>query len=301
MRVSLGQWQSLISVVDTGGYAQAAEALNKSQSSVTYAIKTLERILDVQVFERVGRRSELTPAGRTLVARARRLIDDAARIEAAASRVSTGWEAELGVAVEILFPTVPLLDALASFGKDSPHTIVEVYETVLGGASEALLSGEVAMAITPHIPTGFLGKPIMQVRFVPVANPQHPLHHETTPLSTRDLIQHRHIVVRESSRDRLTPSRLAAEQRWTVSTMATSIGAVCRGHGYAWFPEFKIVDELANDELRILPLPGGNERFVTLYLVLADPEFAGPGVKRLADIFEASCDALADKASATFW
>jgi DNA-binding transcriptional LysR family regulator len=37
--ITLEQWQSLIAVVDTGGYAQAAKKLCKSQSAITYAVK----------------------------------------------------------------------------------------------------------------------------------------------------------------------------------------------------------------------------------------------------------------------
>ena len=40
-RITLEQWRCLVAVVDEGGYAQAAEALNKSQSSVTYAVQKL--------------------------------------------------------------------------------------------------------------------------------------------------------------------------------------------------------------------------------------------------------------------
>jgi len=38
----LEQWRSLLAVVDAGGYAQAAGALHKSQSSVTYAVQKIE-------------------------------------------------------------------------------------------------------------------------------------------------------------------------------------------------------------------------------------------------------------------
>ena len=41
-------------------------------------------------------------------------------------------------------------------------------------------------------------------------------------------------------------------------------------------------------ELKPLPLAGGGERILTMYLVLADPEGAGPGVRRLAEILRAS-------------
>src|SRR6266849_4996931 len=53
-RISLEQWRSLLAVVDAGGYAQAAEALHKSQSAVTYAVQKMESLLGVKVFEVVG-------------------------------------------------------------------------------------------------------------------------------------------------------------------------------------------------------------------------------------------------------
>ena len=66
--------------------------------------------------------------------------------------------------------------------------------------------------------------------------------------------------------------------------MATSIGAACRGYGYAWFPEDKIRPELAAATLKPVPLAEGSERYVELYLVFADREGAGPGTQRLAEI-----------------
>ena len=50
-KISLDQWAALVSVVDSGGYARAGEALHKSQSTLTYAIQRLEELLGVKVFE----------------------------------------------------------------------------------------------------------------------------------------------------------------------------------------------------------------------------------------------------------
>ncbi|HEY5808849.1 MAG TPA: LysR substrate-binding domain-containing protein, partial [Povalibacter sp.] len=75
-----------------------------------------------------------------------------------------------------------------------------------------------------------------------------------------------------------------AEQRWTVTNMPTSIGAACRGYGFAMFPEEKIRNELAQGLLKPLPLRGGRERRVPIYLVFPDRDAAGPGVQRLAQI-----------------
>jgi DNA-binding transcriptional LysR family regulator len=66
--------------------------------------------------------------------------------------------------------------------------------------------------------------------------------------------------------------------------MATYIGAACRGYGFAWLPEDKIRVELTDGSLKILPLQGGRERFVQMYLAFADRESAGPATLRLAEI-----------------
>lgn len=278
------QWRTLVTVVDAGGYAAAAEALNKSQSTVTYAVKRLESVLGVRAFEIEGRRAVLTPAGTLLYRRALGLIDDAARLETTARSLSVGWEAQLGITVEVIFPTLLLLSCLEKFGQQSPQTRIEAYESVMAGAQEDLLSGKAELGITPNVPTGFVGDPIMRLRFIPVAHPEHALHQLGRQLTVRDLRRERQLLVRETGTTRDTPASLEGEQRWTVSTMATSIGAACRGYGYAWFPEDKIRNELREGSLKPLPMESGRERFLTIYLVLADAENPGPGVKCLADI-----------------
>jgi hypothetical protein len=56
--ISLEQWRALIAVVDGGGYAQAAAAIHKSQSAVTYAVQKLEAILGVGYRVRSHRRTQ---------------------------------------------------------------------------------------------------------------------------------------------------------------------------------------------------------------------------------------------------
>src|SRR5690606_26819668 len=175
-RITLEQWRCLAAVVEAGGYAQAAERLHKSQSSVTYSVQKLEELLGVEAFAIQGRKAMLTPAGEMLYRRARQLLDDAEALEHAARRVSAGWESEIALAVEILFPTWLLLDCLAAFTRESPQTRIELYETVIDGAPELLRSGGVDLAVTPHVPTGFEAEPLAGFRSIPAAHPDHPLH-----------------------------------------------------------------------------------------------------------------------------
>ncbi len=283
--ITLEQWRTLITVVDTGGYAQAAEVLHKSQSSVTYAVKKIEALLDVKPFEIRGRKAVLTPIGQLLYRRAKLLLDDSVALERSAKRLSAGWEAEIRLAAEILFPTWLLLDCLHQFGTESPQTRIELIESVLGGTTEALLTGQADIAISERIPTGYSGSPLVRLRAVAVAHPDHPLHKLGREITVQDLRAHRQLVVRESGSTRNSNVlSVDASQRWTVSNSATSIGAVSRGYGFAWFPEEKIPNELKEGILKPLPLRGGGERFAQLYLILADPDSAGPGTLRLSEI-----------------
>jgi len=285
--ITLEQWRALITVVDTGSYAKAAVALNKSQSSVTYAVQKLESLLGVSAFEVQGRKAVLTSTGKLLYRRAQHLLDEATGIERAAKKISAGWEAEIRLAVDIIFPCSLILDCLDLFGKKSPHTRIELMETVMGGTIEALLTGQVDMIIAATIPQGFIGHTLNQLRFIPVAHPDHALHQLGRELTIRDLERQRHLVVRESGSKRSTEVLTAqAAQRWTVGHSSTSIEAVSRGYGFAWFPEVNIRRQLKNGTLKHLPLKGGGERFVTLYLILADPDIAGPGTHYLAQLIQ---------------
>ena len=295
MDVTLDQWKALISVVDSGGYEKAAEALGKSQSSVTYAVQKLQSQLGVKAFEVRGRKAALTPTGEFLYRRARALLEEAEATERAARRLSAGWEAEIGLAVEVAFPTWLLLQCLDAFGTESPHTRIEVIESVLGGTAEALLQGQAQIAVMGMIPQGFAGDLLLPVRFIPATHPSHPLHQLGRPVTLQDMRAHRQLVIRESGTRRATKPRLEAAQRWTVSNMATSIEAAGKGYGYGWYPEYRIRDEIAAGTLKLLPLREGGESFAQLYLVFADRDGAGPGVLRLAAIMREMADAACDR------
>jgi DNA-binding transcriptional LysR family regulator len=291
-RISLDQWRALLAVVDEGGYARAAKALHKSQSSVTYAVQQLESLLGVKAFEISGRKAALTPTGGLLYRRARYLLDEAAGLEQAAKKLSAGWEAEIRIAVESIFPTWLLLRCFDRLGAESPNTRIELIETILGGRDDALLQEQADLAIFGSIPQGFLGESLMRMRFVLAANPEHPLHRLGRKLSMQDLRAHRQLIIRESSPRRSTPLSLEATQRWTVGSVATSVEAARSAYGFAWFPEDKIREELAAGTLKALPLREGGERFAELYLIFADREHAGPATLRLAEVIR---DAVASE------
>lgn len=284
MKVSLEQWNALVTVVESGSYAQAGARLHKSQSTLTYAIQRLEELLGVKVFEIKGRKAVLTPPGEVLYRRGKALVDEAARLEHAARELAQGWEPEVRLAVEITFPTWLLLGCFAEFARERPDTRIELYETVLGGNEEALAGRRADLAIGPFVPPGFLGDVLMPVSFTCLAAPSYPLHALGRSISLDDLRAHRHLVLRDSGVARTRFGGWQNERRWTFSNKATWIRAAVMGLGFAWYPEEAVREELDSGVLRPLPLREGAKRSGTLYLMYADRDIAGPATRRLAEL-----------------
>ena len=281
-RISLEQWRALQAVVEAGGYAQAAERLHKTQSTITYAVQQIQKLLGVQAFEIKGRKAVLTEAGNVLYRRAKTLLEEAAMLEHGAAEMSREWQPEIRIAMETLFPTWLLLEALEFFARERPETRIEILETVISGTRELLESARVDLAIGPE-ENGIRGIPLLPIRMIPVAAPSHALHALGRALTDRDVKRHRRIFMRDTSMQR-TPEVEGVELRWTVSNKATQIRALTMGLGWAWMPEETILPELRAGQLKPLRLQSGAQRTAHMHVAFADPEFPGRDVARLAEI-----------------
>ncbi|RLT99210.1 MAG: LysR family transcriptional regulator [Ketobacter sp.] len=292
-KVTLEQWRAFQAVVEFGGYAQAAEAIHKTQSTLSYSVQKLEQSLGLQVLEVKGRKAQLTAAGEVLLRRSRQLLESALSLETIADNLARGIEPRLDLAVEVVFPYDELFCLLAQFSQRYPDTRVELMESVLSGGHDLLVSGQVDLLVSTVVPQGFVGAPLMRLEFICVSSPQHPLQAMDRPVTLQDLKLHRQMVTRDSGpQRRFSAPWLEAEQRWTVSNLSTSIRAIKGGLGFAWVPRLQIEEELRLGTLVPVKMEDGGRRYGELYLVYKDKDAAGPATRYLAELLLDRCRSM---------
>jgi DNA-binding transcriptional LysR family regulator len=81
LRLTLRQLQIFAAVAQTGSTSAAAEVVSLSQSAASSALNELERLLDLRLFDRAGKRLLLNDNGRALLPRALAQLDGAEEIE----------------------------------------------------------------------------------------------------------------------------------------------------------------------------------------------------------------------------
>jgi DNA-binding transcriptional LysR family regulator len=208
-------------------------------------------------------------------------------VEQLARSLQSGWEAELRLVVDAAFPRAQLLDIVAELQRTCPNTQMQLSDAVLSGAEEAITQNQADVVVTSRVPTGHLGDPLLDVDFVAVARPAHPLFVLERELSAEDLMRHVQAVVRDSgSAHRRDDGWLGAEHRFTVSSMEASLSMLLAGLAFAWLPEHLVRESLAAGTLKRLPLVSGGTRTVALNIVLVRPDVVGPAARAAVDSFK---------------
>jgi DNA-binding transcriptional LysR family regulator len=119
LRLTLRQLQIFRGVAESGTTNAAGEVIGLSQSATSAAINELERMLDLQLFDRAGKRLVLNDNGRALLPRALTVLDGAAGIESWA-RDSSGQIGTLNIGASTTVGNYVLPVILADFRRALP-------------------------------------------------------------------------------------------------------------------------------------------------------------------------------------
>ncbi len=175
-RVTLDQWRTLQAVVDHGGFAQAAEVLHRSQSSVSYTVARMQDQLGVPLLRIDGRKAVLTEAGGVLLRRSRQLVKQASQLEDLAHHMEQGWEAEVRLVVDAAYPNARLVRALTAFMPQSRGCRCGCAKKCCRVSKKCCSKAWPTLAISSFSIPGYLGAELSDVEFVAVAHPEHALH-----------------------------------------------------------------------------------------------------------------------------
>lgn len=293
--LTLDQMRVFVAVAEAGSFRAAAKRLRRVQSAVSHAIGNLELQLDVQLFDRSGRRPRLNPAGATLLADIRVLLLKADAVRARARGLGQGIELEIVLAVDPQFPLPVVGHALHALRGTYPTVAFRILSTPLGFSFDVLLDGRCDLAITgiDLVHPAIELESLMMVRRVAVAAAHHPLAAlGKSRIDTSTLADHIQIVgedlsARTSGRD----FGVVSPATWRVADNMTKHALIGAGIGWGSLPLWMIERELREETLVRLPIAAfgkAGETKLQTYLARRADRPLGPAASAFREILFAN-------------
>lgn len=269
---TLDQLRLFLAVVDEGSFNGAARKLARAISVVSYGITTLEAQLGVSLFDREGsRKPVLTEAGKAVLAQARAVADDVDALMAGVLGFNQGLEAELGLAVDVMFPTSLVAAVLREFQQQFPTVRLRLHVEALGAIAALVIDREADLGIggPELLPQTELQRiAIGEVEMVPVAAPGHPLARMAV-IPPGEVRKHRQLVL--TDRSRLTEGKdfsVYSANTWRLGDLGARHALMREGIGWGNMPLHVVSGDLASGRLVRLAVPeapGVSYRFHALW------------------------------------
>lgn len=145
---TLRQLRYLIALSETAHFGKAAARLGISQPSLSLQIGNLEEILGLKLVERGRGPVTLTPAGREVLSRARRVRDEVQSIVDLAATMGTGLRGTLRLGTTPTIGPYLLPRVVERLHADYPELRLYVRESAPKPLRDALLAGEHDLILT---------------------------------------------------------------------------------------------------------------------------------------------------------
>jgi DNA-binding transcriptional LysR family regulator len=249
----------LIEVADKGSFSAAARSLDVPATTLTRRISDLETAIGTKLLLRSTRRIDLTDAGITYLAAARRIIEQVDEAEREAAGEFTAPKGRLVITAPVQFGQLHVLPAVTDFLALFPEIDVSL---LLSDRNVQLAEDHVDMAVRiGKLPdSSMISTGIGMMRMVTCASPRL-LETHSMPASPADLLQLPAVTVDgplvQSSwqfRDPSTRSAITVPTlpRLTVSTVEAAVRAAVRDAGVIRLFHYQVADAVKAGELKII-------------------------------------------------
>ena len=141
--MELYQLKTFIAVADTANLTRAAARLHHSPSAVSSQIKALESELGLALFRRTSRGMVLTPAGETLLPKAKKVVQSARQLETAAQTLTTQPAGNLTVGINTAPDLIGISTIQSRAAAELPELRFLFTETRSNELAQALIQGQV--------------------------------------------------------------------------------------------------------------------------------------------------------------
>lgn len=261
--ITLNQLRAFAAVARHRHYTRAAKDLMVAQPSVSYQVHELERALDIQLIEIVGRRVHLTEIGERLAERVAGLLNELTSIEQEARDYRAGAAGRLRIGATRTVGGYALPPTLVHFNAANPGIVLKVTIANSSEVERLLLDRTVDLAVVEWslASSKLVSRPLRRDALVLVAPPGHPLLDQTS-VRLEDL-RGQAFVMREPG----SGTRALAEQ--ALGSIASDIlvaleldqpeaivRAVEAGMGLAFISEVIVTRQLAGGSLRTVNVEG---------------------------------------------
>lgn len=166
-----------VAVAEELHLARAAERLGIEQSPVSRAMRDLERLLGVQLFDRRSRQTRLTWAGQVLLCEARRVLATVEQAVQATKGAAWGYQSYLRIAIcdDLAQPRIATL--LADSREEEPELDIRVFglpfSQQLKGLHDDLL--DIGFALSDAVNEGLIAEAVWTDPLFVIVPARHPL------------------------------------------------------------------------------------------------------------------------------
>jgi len=265
--VTLEQLRIFLAVAEHSHFTNAADALYITQPAVSAAIQSLESEYSVKLFHRIGRRIEITNAGKLLQIEAQKIMDQVGLTERGLRELNNLQQGELNIGSSFTIGNYWLPEKVSQFKQKYPGisvncTLANADDICAGTATGLFDLGVIAGEVKPTLKKVLIQEEVGSDRLEIIVGKFHPWF-ATGKIETSELLK-TSWVMRESGSGTQQMFEQAL-QRWGISPNELDIilvfnssemirSVVESGVGATALPELMVRKELKLNTLRSIKL-----------------------------------------------